>query len=116
MINKTAPIIGVKKCQVCGAEFQINGYQKRKKYCDACRVEQNRVQSRERWRKNQEKLREYHKKYYCNNRKPHKYVCAICGKVNYTSHSGRRKYCWDCLLRKKSTEKLISLIAICIIL
>lgn len=86
------PIIKTKMCLKCGASFEINAKQRKKKYCDNCK----KIHTEE-----------YRKSYYIRvvkpNRKPkrHYNYCKACGE-KFVVGSGRPPIkCIDCLAKSK---------------
>lgn len=85
-------------CPICGSEFGINAFQKRKIYCDECKDEHRLKKAREYKRvpEHRERYHELNKKY----RKPappRTYTCKLCGKPFTTRNRGVPKYCMPCL-------------------
>ena len=91
-------IVETRTCPICGSEFGINAFQKRKIYCDECKDEHRLKKAREYKRvpEHRERYRELNKKY----RKPsppRTYTCKLCGKPFTTRNRGVPKYCMPCL-------------------
>lgn len=93
------PEIEKRKCKMCGVEFGINAKQKRKLYCDKCKIinyeqYQKAYQNSDKYRA---KLREWHKKN--KKEKTHFNICAFCGE-EFLAKQGVAKFCIPCLEKK----------------
>lgn len=98
----------VKKCVVCGKEFEGHGL---RKYCsDGCRRQgtreikrRYRSENKERVKENhrryrlrhKEKLREKNRRYYLSHKKAGTRKCAFCGKAFKPGRGTGYKYCSD---------------------
>lgn len=97
------PEIEKRKCKMCGVEFGINAKQKRKKFCDKCKI-----LNYKRYRKVYESSDEYRakqrKRYYKNKKeKTHFNICTLCG-GQFLTKQGKAKYCIPCLEEKAETN------------
>lgn len=94
------PIVETRVCPICGKEFGVTCFQKRKVYCDVCK-EQHYIDAQKEYReKNREKLRAYGRAYGRETYGPKKaktYTCSLCGKKFSPGTGGKCKYCIECL-------------------
>lgn len=101
------PEIEKRKCKMCGVEFGINAKQKRKLFCDKCKIisyEQYRkaYQNSDEYKAKQRKTRiEWYKKN--RKEKTHFNTCVLCGK-EFLTKQGKAKYCIPCLEEKAETN------------
>ena len=98
-MQKASEVIAeTRTCPICGFEFGINAFQKRKIYCDECKDEHRLAKAREYRRvpENRERIRGLQRTYY-KPRPSRTYICKLCGKPFTTHNRGIPKYCMSCL-------------------
>lgn len=97
------PIIEKRKCKMCGVEFGINAKQKRKLFCDKCKII-NYEQYKKAYQ-NTDEYRAMQRKRYKKNRKEktHFNICVLCGN-EFLTKQGKAKYCIYCLEEKAETN------------
>lgn len=98
-------IVEIRLCLRCGKEFEINAFQKRKRYCDACKKLHSIEYSKtpERKAKIMAKNRQRKKDNYIPKR--HINQCKYCGN-SFIVGSGRQPtICIDCLKKSKSAAE-----------
>lgn len=98
------PEIEKRKCKMCGVEFGINAKQKRKLFCDKCKIinykeYKKAYQNSDEYKAMQRERRKKNKK-----EKTHFNVCVLCGK-EFLTKQGKAKYCIPCLEEKAETDK-----------
>ena len=99
---------------MCGVEYGINAKQKRKLFCDKCKIinyeqykkayqntDEYRAMQRKRYKKNRAMQRKRYKKN--KKEKTHFNICALCGN-EFLTKQGKAKYCIYCLEEKAETN------------
>ena len=97
------PEIEKRKCKMCGVEFGINAKQKRKIFCDKCKIlnykqYKKAYQNSDEYRAMQLEWRKKNK-----NEKTHFNICTLCG-GHFLTKQGKAKYCIPCLEEKAETN------------
>lgn len=103
-ILRELPIIEIRKCARCGMDFGITARQRRKKYCDECKIAHQKEYHIDYYSKpdNKAKANNYVREHYQKKRR--KVECERCHQF-FTMGRGKATICINCLINSDNIHE-----------